>query len=113
MASAASRTQLFQRAAEAALHQGLQNAAAEFEEADARADALAGNCQPARRLGRPALALALCGDAARAEKLAAESSKLFPNGTLWNAVQLPAIRAAVALERDQPGAWSIWVRLAL
>src|SRR5271157_719544 len=92
----------YRRAAETALRHGLPNAAAEFEEADARADALSGNCQTVRRLGRPALALAMCGDAAQAEKLAGETSKLFPNGTLWNAVQLPAIRAAIALKRDQP-----------
>jgi hypothetical protein len=93
---------LFQRAAETALRRGLRHVAAEFEEADARAAALAGNCQAARRLGRPALALAICGDAARAEKLAAETSKLYPNGTIWNAVQLPAIRAAIALDREEP-----------
>ena len=93
---------LYQRAAEAALRRGLRNASAEFEEADAHADALAGNCQTVRRLGRPALALALCGDAAEAEKLAAETSKVFPNGTIWNAVQRPEIRAAIALNRDQP-----------
>ena len=93
---------LYQRAAETALRRGLRDAASEFEEADARADALSGNCQTVRRLGRPALALAMCGDAAQAEKLAAETSKLFPNGTIWNAVQLPEIRAAIALKRDQP-----------
>ena len=91
---------LFQRAAETALRRGLRSVASDFEEADARADALSGNCQTARRLGRPALALAICGDAAQAEKLAAENSKLFPNGTIWNAVQLPGIRAALALRRD-------------
>jgi tetratricopeptide (TPR) repeat protein/predicted Ser/Thr protein kinase len=95
-------SKLYERAAETALRHGLRNAAAEFEEADARADALSGNCQTVRRLGRPALALAMCGDAAQAEKLAGETSKLFPNGTLWNAVQLPAISAAIALKRDQP-----------
>ncbi len=95
-------SKLYQRAAQTAQRQGLRNAAAEFEEADARADALSGNCQTVRRLGRPALALAMCGDAAQAEKLAGETSRLFPNGTLWNAVQLPAIRAAIALKRDQP-----------
>jgi tetratricopeptide (TPR) repeat protein len=95
-------SKLYQRAAETALRHGLRNVAAEFEEADASADALSRNCQTVRRLGRPALALAMCGDAAQAEKLAEETSKLFPNGTLWNAVQLPAIRAAIALERDQP-----------
>ena len=91
---------LYQRAAETALRRGLQEAASEFEEADARADALAGNCQTTRRMGRPALALALCGAAAGAEKLAAETSKLFPNGTVWNSVQLPEIRAAIAMKRD-------------
>ena len=93
---------LYQRAAETALRRGLRNAASEYDEADAGADALLGNCQTVRRLGRPALALAMCGDAAQAEKLAAEASKLFPNGTIWNAVQLPEIRAAIALHRDQP-----------
>jgi tetratricopeptide (TPR) repeat protein len=93
---------LFQQAADTALRKGLPNAASEFEEADARDDALLGNCQTVRRLGRSALALAMCGDAAKAEKLAAETSRLYPNGTIWNAVQLPAIRAAIALDRDQP-----------
>jgi tetratricopeptide (TPR) repeat protein/predicted Ser/Thr protein kinase len=93
---------LYRRATEAALRRGLRDAASEFEEADARADALLGNCQTVRRLGRPALALAMCGDAAQAEKLASETSKLFANGTIWNAVQLPEIRAAIALSRDQP-----------
>jgi eukaryotic-like serine/threonine-protein kinase len=93
---------LYQRAAETALRHELPNVASEFEEADARADALSGNCQTVRRLGRSALAVAMCGDAAKAEKLAAETSRLFPNGTIWNAVQLPGIRAAVALNRDQP-----------
>ena len=91
---------LFQRAAEAAARQKLNKAASELEEADTQADALAGNCQTVRRLVRPALALAICGDAASVEKLAADASKLFPNGTLWNAIQLPAIRAALALDRD-------------
>jgi tetratricopeptide (TPR) repeat protein len=93
---------LFQRAAERARRAGLQNAAAEFEEADAQDDAYSGNCQTARRLGRPALALAICGDAAEAEKLAAAASKLSPNDTRWNNVHLPEIDAAIALERGQP-----------
>jgi tetratricopeptide (TPR) repeat protein len=81
---------------------GLGNVASEFEEADAQDDAYSGNCQTARRLGRPALALAICGDAAPAEKLAAETTKLSPNDTLWNDVQLPEIRAAITLKGDQP-----------
>jgi eukaryotic-like serine/threonine-protein kinase len=94
--------QLYRRAAETALRRRLRSAASEFDEADAQADALSGNCLTVRRLGRPALALAICGDAARAERLAADTSRLFPNGTIWNAVQLPAIRAAIAINRDQP-----------
>ncbi len=94
--------ELYRRAAETALHRGFRDVAAVYEEADARAEALSGNCQSVRSVGRPALGLAICGDAAQAEKLAAETSKLFPNGTIWNAVQLPGIRAAIALERDQP-----------
>jgi len=91
---------LFQRAAEAALRRGLLGTASELDEADARADALVGNCQTVRRLGRPAIALAMCGDAAAANRLSAETSKILPNGTIWNAVQLPAIRAAIALNRN-------------
>jgi eukaryotic-like serine/threonine-protein kinase len=93
---------LYQRAADTALRRGLRDVAAEFEEANARADALTGTCQTTRGLGRPADALAMCGDMARAEKLAAQTSKIFPDGTIWNAVQLPEIRAAIALRRDQP-----------
>jgi eukaryotic-like serine/threonine-protein kinase len=93
---------MYERAAETALRRGLRDTAAEFEEADASADALVGKCQTARRLGRPASALALCGDTVRAEKLAAETSRVFPNGTIWNAIQLPEIRAAIALSLNQP-----------
>jgi hypothetical protein len=64
--------------------------------------ALSGKCGTVRHLGRPALALAMCSDTAQAEKLVEETSKLFPNGTLWNTVQLPEIRAAIELQRDQP-----------
>jgi tetratricopeptide (TPR) repeat protein/tRNA A-37 threonylcarbamoyl transferase component Bud32 len=95
-------SKLYKRAAETALRERLKDVAADFEDADARADALLGRCGTARRLGRPALALAMCGDTAQAEKLAAETSKLFPNGTLWNAVHLPGIRAAIELQRGQP-----------
>jgi eukaryotic-like serine/threonine-protein kinase len=93
---------LYQRAADTAQHLGFRYVADEFEEADARADALSGNCETVRRLGRPALAMAMCGEAAVAEKLAAGTSKLFPNGTIWNAVQLPEIQAMIALHRDEP-----------
>ena len=93
---------LYQRAADTARHLGFRYVADEYEEADARADALSGNCQTVRRLGHPALAMAMCGQAAAAEKLAAETSKALPNGTIWNAVQLPEIQAMIALHRDEP-----------
>jgi DNA-binding winged helix-turn-helix (wHTH) protein/tetratricopeptide (TPR) repeat protein len=92
----------YQRAAEAAQRLGFHYVADEFKEADARADALSGSCQNAHALGRPALALALCGETARAEKLAAAATKALLNGTIWNAVQLPEIQAAIALHRNQP-----------
>jgi hypothetical protein len=38
----------------------------------------------------------------RRSSLAAETSKLIPNGIIWNEVQLPGIRSAIALQRDQP-----------
>ncbi len=95
-------SKLYRRAAQTALRRDLGTVAAELEEADALADALSGNCGTARRLRRPALALAICGDVAESEKVAAQTTKLFPNGTIWNAVQLPEIRAAIAIKLDQP-----------
>ena len=56
--------ELYERATETVRRQGFRYVADEFEEADARAAALAGNCSPVRHLGRPALALALCGESA-------------------------------------------------
>ena len=93
---------LYKRAAESALRRELPDQAAIFEEADARADALAGNCDTVHRLGRPALALAMCGEAGRAEKLADDASRRLPNSVILNAVELPEIRAAIELQRGQP-----------
>ena len=93
---------LYRRASETALRRDLSGAAADFSASDALADALAGNCPIVRHLGHPPLASALCGDPARAERGAADPSRLFPHGTLWNAVRLPSIRAAIALELDHP-----------
>jgi tetratricopeptide (TPR) repeat protein len=95
-------SKLYKRAAETALRRGLQDVSAGFEEANARADALSGNCRTARQLRRPALALAMCGDASEAEELAGKTTRLFPNGVLWNTVHLPTIRAAIVLGRGQP-----------
>ena len=94
--------ELYQRAADTARHLGFRYVADEFEAADARAAAMSGSCQTVRRLGRPDFALAMCGETAQAEKLAAETSKALPNGTIWNAVQLPEIEAMNALLRKEP-----------
>ncbi|HLI62183.1 MAG TPA: hypothetical protein VKV05_02205, partial [Terriglobales bacterium] len=48
------------------------------------------------------LALARAGDTARAEKLAAELDRTFPLDTLLQKYWLPTIRAAVALQRNNP-----------
>jgi eukaryotic-like serine/threonine-protein kinase len=73
----------------------------ELDQASTLADAIVGDC---RRAGsnKSALAAAMCGDDARAEGLAAESAARFPTGTLWNGVELPAVRAAAALAAHQP-----------
>ncbi len=49
-----------------------------------------------------ALALARAGDTSTAEKLAAELDKTFPVGTLLQEYRLPTIRAAIALQRNDP-----------
>jgi len=96
---------LYRRAAAMALQRGLRNGAVELEDSNAQAEALYGTCHGVGRAGRPALALAMCGETAAAERLVAETSKLVPNGTLWNAVHRPAILAASALHRgDSAGA---------
>jgi predicted Zn-dependent protease len=93
---------VYKQASETALRRDLRDAAAEYDDDNTLADALSGNCHTVGRRGRPALALALCGDASAAGKLAGEMSKSSPKGTIWNAVQLPAIRAAIEIRRGQP-----------
>jgi len=46
--------------------------------------------------------LALCGDAAEAQKLAGEARNIYPEGTFVNGVQVPIIMAAIALKANQP-----------
>ena len=67
----------------------------------ARADAEAALKMARNRdvLGRAALALAMAGDVVTAEQLAAELDRGFPVDTLVQRYRLPAIRAAVALQR--------------
>jgi len=104
------------RAMDSALHNDAQETASAYQAAAALREVEAGNREQARaeahaalklapnRDGRAiaALALARAGDAAGAEKLAAELDKAFPLGTLVQRYWLPTIRAAVALQRKDP-----------
>jgi tetratricopeptide (TPR) repeat protein len=92
---------LRRRAAESARRANALRVAAQLGAPDVLSDALLGDCGPARA-GRDPLALALCGDAAQVEAMADAATKQQPLNTAWNAVQLPIIRAAMELKRDQP-----------
>ena len=61
---------------------------------------MTGDCRRTRKLGRPPLALALCGEPVEAEDLAAKTTKAQPADTIWNAVRLPEIQAVAALDRN-------------
>jgi serine/threonine protein kinase/Flp pilus assembly protein TadD len=51
-------------------------------------------------LSRSSLALALCGETSQAKALADELTKRYPEDTLINSIWLPAIRAAMSLQRS-------------
>ena len=53
-------------------------------------------------LGRAGLALAMAGDSAEAQKLAADLYRRFPQATYVRSYYLPAIRTAVALRQGKP-----------
>jgi eukaryotic-like serine/threonine-protein kinase len=72
------------------------------EEARSDADAAIKLASNRDVLERVALALALAGDTAAAEKLAAELDRKFPLDTLVQRYWLPAIGAAVALQHKNP-----------
>jgi eukaryotic-like serine/threonine-protein kinase len=108
--------ELIRRAMDSALHNDAKETAASYQAAAAlyevdlgdreqgRADAnaamkLAPN-RDVQQMG--ALALARAGDTAAAEKLANELDKTFPLDTLVQRDWLPAIRAAIALQRKDP-----------
>jgi len=109
---------LIKRAVDLAKRRNLSAVAAGYLAEEAWLAAVYGNCESARAQGREAVALVdqdtigavsgaanafgFCGDAAQAQKIADQISKESPTDTLWNAVFLPSIRAAVELKRDQP-----------
>ncbi len=108
--------ELTRRAMDAAEHNDAKEAAAAYQAAAALREVEAGNREQARAEAHAALklaanrdvraivalALARAGDAAGAEKLAAELDKTFPLDTLVQRYWLPTIRAGVALERHDP-----------
>jgi tRNA A-37 threonylcarbamoyl transferase component Bud32/Flp pilus assembly protein TadD len=108
--------ELLGRATEMARRRSLPETAARFQAQEALGEALVGSCEAARSKARAAilpeqapadtltatLPLALCGDAAAAQRAAEETTKRYPVHTIWNAVQLPSIRAAIELSRNQP-----------
>ena len=85
--------------AEAALH---EVESGKREQARADADAAIKLAPNGWVQAMAALALARAGDTARAEKLAVELDKTFPLDTLVQRYRLPTIRAAVALQRQDP-----------
>jgi eukaryotic-like serine/threonine-protein kinase len=101
------------RAVESAQGQNLNDWAADITSTSAAWNALVGNCQQARAettsalalaRGRTppsdaALALALCGDAARAQSLIDELARREPTDTDINAIFIPLIRAAIETGR--------------
>jgi len=55
-----------------------------------------------RTLGRAAFALAIAGDSAETQKLAADLNQRFPEATFVQFCYLPAIRAALSLRQGRP-----------
>jgi tetratricopeptide (TPR) repeat protein len=95
--------------------QNLASAAAAVVVEDALSDAVLGNCEAVRASAETAalpyqnrdfrtpatLGLALCGQAVESQRIAETVSKQYPVDTLWSAVKMPAIQAALELRRNQ------------
>ena len=104
------------RAMESATRNNAAETAAFYEAKAALIEVEAGNTKQGRAdanaaiklapngdvLAISALALALAGDTAAAEKLAAELNHTYPVNTLMQRYRLPTVKAAVALQRKQP-----------
>jgi eukaryotic-like serine/threonine-protein kinase len=108
--------ELKRRAMDSVLHNGDKEAAAVYQADGALLEGASGNLRLARADANAALklspdrdvremaalAIAQAGDTAAAEKLAARLDKDFPVDTLVQRYWLPAIRAAIALDRKDP-----------
>jgi eukaryotic-like serine/threonine-protein kinase len=86
--------------ANAALEQAAYGNPADARKSTAEALKLAGSSQAVE--SEAALAFAMAGDTARAESLAEDLDKRFPLGTQMQSLWLPAIRAQLSLDRNNP-----------
>ena len=110
--------ELTNRAIELAEGRGLDEAAGVYAAGNALWEAAYGNCREAGRaatralalsrgrhaLSWSALAVAICGDALRAGKLADEMVRRFPESSFFKSSWLPMVHAAVSLHRGDPAA---------
>jgi tetratricopeptide (TPR) repeat protein len=108
---------LFQRSVTASQSVGKKESAASTMALQAMLEGFVGDAAGARKDAAAALgidssmgvkvsaatALALAGDAARAESLAGEVAKERPSGGMENLYDLPTIRAAIELDRNNAG----------
>jgi serine/threonine protein kinase/tetratricopeptide (TPR) repeat protein len=108
--------ELFKRSVDAYEALGKKESAANVLATQARLEAETGDAAAAKRVAvaglaldssvgvkeRVAFAFARAGDSARAQSLADEVAKAFPTGTVVNKFELPAIRAAIELDRNNP-----------
>ena len=104
---------LTERAIELAKGRGLNEAAGLYSAGDALWEAAYGNCREAKQaaartlalsrgrspLSWSALALAICGDAIPAGKLADEMARRYPEDSFFKASWLPMVHAALSLHR--------------
>ena len=107
---------LTRRAMDSAAGNDAKELSARYQAEAALREAEAGNREQARAfanaavklaanqdvLATAALALARAGDTAMAEKLAAQLDKTYPLHTIVQKYRLPTIRAAIALQRNDP-----------
>jgi tetratricopeptide (TPR) repeat protein len=106
----------FRRAASSAESQGLKETAANVRAAESVLEATLGNIQEARNGATAVLtsaadrdtrttiatALAIAGDANRAQKLLEDLAKDYPLDTLLNNVSIPVARAIIEMKRNNP-----------
>ncbi len=107
---------LTERAIELAQGRGFKEAAGLYSAGDALWEAAYGNCREAKQaaartlalsrgrnaLSWSALALAICGDAIQAGKLADEMVRRFPEDSFFKTSWLPMVQAALSLHRRDP-----------